>query len=228
MIFLSEKRIRILKDGPYIVSGRVPLSEKTIVPKGKGYILELGREFEARDIYSLCRCGKSQAAPYCDNSHQGFDGTETAKRVGFEERADICEGQEIDMLDDHRCALARFCHRDTGSAWELVKKSDNPELKEEAIKAAVECPAGRLVVKDKDGNHIEPKYDGEVEILQDPEKSCSGPIAVKGGIEVESSDGHIYETRNRITLCRCGKSKNKPFCDGRHIGSKFKDSLIQK
>ncbi|MFY9800413.1 MAG: CDGSH iron-sulfur domain-containing protein [Methanoregula sp.] len=41
---------------------------------------------------------------------------------------------------------------------------------------------------------------------------------MRGGIPVESSEGHVYEIRNRITLCRCGKSYNKPFCDGRHIG----------
>jgi CDGSH-type Zn-finger protein len=26
----------------------------------------------------------------------------------------------------------------------------------------------------------------------------------------------MYESRNRITLCRCGKSENKPYCDGSH------------
>lgn len=223
---MSEKRIKILKNGPYIVTGNIPLSEKTIVPKGKGYILERKGEFEAKEIYSLCRCGESKNAPYCDNSHQNFEGQETAERSKFEDRADRCEGQEIDMLDDHRCALARFCHRDTGSAWQLVKKSDDPDLKEEAIKAAVECPAGRLVVVDKEGNQIEPEYSQEIEVLQDPEKDCSGPLAIKGKIEVESADGHIYEVRNRLTLCRCGRSKNKPFCDGRHIIGKFKDGLI--
>ncbi|OHW62720.1 iron-binding zinc finger CDGSH type [Andreesenia angusta] len=223
---MSEKTIKILKNGPYIVSGDIPISERIITPVGKGYVLKDGQKFKAGAVYSLCRCGNSKNAPYCDGSHGDFDGEETASREKFKERVDLCEGQEIDMLDDHRCALARFCHRDTGSAWELVKKSDDPELKEEAIKAAVECPAGRLVVFDKQGNEIEPDYSPEIEVLQDPEKGVSGPLAIKGNIPVVSSDGHVYEIRNRVTLCRCGSSKNKPFCDGRHIRAKFKDGLI--
>lgn len=220
---MIKKSIKILKDGPYIVSGNIPLSEKVITPVGRGYALKEGQVFKAGEIYSLCRCGKSKNAPYCDGSHTGFEGEETASREKYVERVDVCEGQSVDMLDDHRCALARFCHRDTGSAWELVKKSDDPELKEEAIKAAVECPAGRLVILDKDGKEIEPEYSPQIEVLQDPEKGVSGPLAIKGNIQLESSDGHIYEERNRVTLCRCGSSKNKPFCDGRHIHAKYKD-----
>jgi len=45
-----------------------------------------------------------------------------------------------------------------------------------------------------------------------------------GGIPIESSDGHIYEVRNRLVLCRCGESRNKPFCDATHISVGFSDS----
>jgi CDGSH-type Zn-finger protein len=44
----------------------------------------------------------------------------------------------------------------------------------------------------------------------------SGPIWVRGGISVYSGQGMLYEVRNRVTLCRCGKSTNKPFCDSSH------------
>ncbi|UCF09264.1 MAG: CDGSH iron-sulfur domain-containing protein, partial [Thermoplasmata archaeon] len=44
-----------------------------------------------------------------------------------------------------------------------------------------------------------------------------GPIWVRGRIPIESADGHIYEIRNRVTLCRCGWSSNKPFCDSSHL-----------
>ncbi|HUS98844.1 MAG TPA: CDGSH iron-sulfur domain-containing protein [Candidatus Thermoplasmatota archaeon] len=44
----------------------------------------------------------------------------------------------------------------------------------------------------------------------------SGPIWIRGGIPIESANGSPYIKRNRITLCRCGKSKNKPFCDSSH------------
>jgi CDGSH-type Zn-finger protein len=40
---------------------------------------------------------------------------------------------------------------------------------------------------------------------------------------VIAADGFRYEIRNRVTLCRCGASKNKPFCDGTHAAIKFRD-----
>lgn len=53
-----------------------------------------------------------------------------------------------------------------------------------------------------------------------------GPLWVRGGIPVESSDGATYEVRNRVTLCRCGRSSNKPFCDGTHKGVGFRDETF--
>jgi CDGSH-type Zn-finger protein len=51
------------------------------------------------------------------------------------------------------------------------------------------------------------------------------PIWVRGGICIESADGTPYEVRNRVTLCRCGASANKPFCDGQHAAVGFEDGL---
>ena len=67
----SEKqcKIKILKDGPYIVTGNVPLSEKIIVPKGKGYEYKKGVEFPQAEEYHLCRCGKSSNKPFCNAEH---------------------------------------------------------------------------------------------------------------------------------------------------------------
>ena len=39
---------------------------------------------------------------------------------------------------------------------------------------------------------------------------------------IEGADGEAYEARNRVTLCRCGASNNKPFCDGKHVEINFK------
>ena len=60
-------------------------------------------------------------------------------------------------------------------------------------------------------------------LVEDPQKKVSGPIWVKGGVEIESEDGQAYEARNRVTLCRCGQSDNKPFCVGNHIRAQFND-----
>lgn len=217
-------KIKIVKNGPYIVTGNVPLSEKIIIPIGNGYEYREGRPLPQAEVYTLCRCGKSKTPPFCDGNHISckFIGEETASRETFMERADLIEGKIIDMMDDHRCAMARFCHREAGDAWELVENAETQTLKKEAIKAACECPTGRLVAMEKSGDMIEPDYDPAIEILQDAELNVSCGIFVKGAIPLVSSDGSAYETRNRIVLCRCGASENKPFCDAVHINVQYK------
>jgi hypothetical protein len=107
--------------------------------------------------------------------------------------------------------------------WELTYRSDDPDLRPEAIQAAGDCPAGRLVAMDKEGNILEPSLEPSIDIIQDPENDVSSGIFVKGHIPIESSDGAMYETRNRVMLCRCGKSRNKPFCDATHVSTQFSD-----
>jgi CDGSH-type Zn-finger protein len=221
----SELKIKIIKDGPYVVTGNVPLSESIITPRGKQYELKAGREQPQSEEYRLCRCGKSKNPPFCDGSHvmTDFKGEETASRDKYEERAELIEGPGLDLLDDNRCAFARFCHSDKGNVWELMENTGDKEIRAKAIRAASECPAGRLIAVDKKGKAIEPEYKPSVEILQDPEKGVSAGIFVKGNIPIESADGQLYEVRNRAVLCRCGKSKNKPFCDAAHVSTKYTD-----
>lgn len=227
--FMSENRkklrIKILKNGPYLVSGNIPLSEKSIVPKGKINEYHQEQKFSSSEEYALCRCGHSQNPPYCDGSHQNvdFDGTETASREDYDVRAQQLEGPDLLLKDDNRCAFARFCHREEGNVWQLTRRSADPQLRKEAITGASECPTGRLVACDRDGNPLEPEFDPAMEILQDPANSVSGPIFVKGGIPLESAEGFSYEIRNRFALCRCGQSHNKPFCDASHVASSYRD-----
>jgi len=48
-------------------------------------------------------------------------------------------------------------------------------------------------------------------------KSGTGRISSVSVIVAGSADGFVYEIRNRVTLCHCGYSGNKPFCDGSHM-----------
>ncbi len=73
------------------------------------------------------------------------------------------------------------------------------------------------------GKAIEPDLKPSIGIIEHPSEGISGPLWIKGGIPVISSDGSKYEVRNRMTLCRCGKSENKPFCDGSHRLYGFND-----
>jgi CDGSH-type Zn-finger protein len=105
-----------------------------------------------------------------------------------------------------------------------VEKSDDPRLKQLAIEEAGNCPSGRLVAWGKmSGQPLEPKFEPSISVTEDTVQKVSGPLWVKGGVEIEAADGFSYEVRNRVTLCRCGRSVNKPFCDGNHCKIKFND-----
>lgn len=129
------------------------------------------------------------------------------------------QGKKFILKDiDDLCSFARFCNRG-GRIWNLIEKSDDASNKI-ALEEATNCPSGRLILVDKKtGKVIEPKFDQSVSVTHDPQLGVGGPLWVKGGIEIESADGKPYEIRNRICLCRCGKSVNKPFCDGAHTNN---------
>ncbi|HRY76829.1 MAG TPA: CDGSH iron-sulfur domain-containing protein [Candidatus Paceibacterota bacterium] len=223
-------KIKITKNGPYLISGALALSKEIIISDKNGDSIgyENGQKYDCPAEYALCRCGASKNKPFCDGSHERFvfDGTETASKEDYSRQCEKINGPELELDDlPELCALARFCHDQRSDVWNNTEGSDDPKAKNEAIRQACLCPSGRLVARDKNsGDPIEPKLNQEIGLIEDPEKGVSGPIRLKGGVELEGVNGEKYETRNRMTLCRCGKSRNKPYCDGTHIGSRFNDS----
>jgi len=224
-----EKKIRIIEGGPYLVEGDIPLVKEKITEDGKGYLLKWEKiaDFPKQEAHSLCRCGESKNAPFCDGSHKGAscDLAETADKTPFQSKAEKIEGEDLILFDvPELCASAHFCTR-AGGIWDLVRaKSADPEKKKIAIEEAGNCPSGRLVMVDKKtGQEIEPDFEPVLSVVEDEIAGVSGPIWVKGKIQIEGSDGTLYELRNRAALCRCGQSSNKPFCDGSHITAKFHD-----
>ncbi|MBI5422233.1 CDGSH iron-sulfur domain-containing protein [Candidatus Peregrinibacteria bacterium] len=225
---VQKGKIEITRNGPYVVTGNVPLGKEVIdCQKEKDPVKWTeGEKYKEQKSVRLCRCGHSGNKPYCDGSHLrvGFDGAETASREPYAKQCETYVGPGVDMTDaQDLCSSARFCHRGGGS-WKLVEESDDPKAKELLIRECAECPSGRLVAMDKKtGKPIEPLLEPSIGIVEDPQRKSSGPLWVKGGIPIVSADGFEYEVRNRVTLCRCGQSGNKPFCDGSHSAAKFND-----
>jgi CDGSH-type Zn-finger protein len=228
---MSEKkkyRVKVSKNGPYIVTGGLPLLKQIIEINDNNESIGWteGQKYPDGEQYALCRCGHSKNHPYCDGTHAKikFEGKETASRDSYFERARKIEGPELILCDvQDLCAYARFCDVDD-RVWKLVGESDDPEKNKLCISEAINCPSGRLVIIDKRmGKKIEPKFVPSIGLIEDTAEKTSGPIWVKGAIQIESADGYEYEIREKQTLCRCGQSENKPFCNGAHSSCKFSD-----
>jgi CDGSH-type Zn-finger protein len=222
-------RIVVSENGPYLVSGSVPLVTMAIETNDEGESWEWaeGDRLEGGEAYALCRCGQSGSKPFCDGSHRrvGFDGTETADRAPYLEQAGMIRGPAFVLTDaEALCAFARFCDAQ-GTVWALAERRDRAAV-DLAEREARLCPSGRLVTwRAKTGGELEPSepdLEPSIALVEDPHQGVSGPIWVRGGIAIESFDGASYEVRNRTTICRCGASRNKPFCDGTHAAVGFR------
>jgi len=226
----SEARVVVSQDGPYIVTGNVPLSTQTIVADANGDSVAWQERagFPRTAQYALCRCGQSNKKPFCDGSHAriGFDGREAASREPNLKQAKEIDGPQLLLTDqENLCAFARFCDSN-GSVWVEVSSTDDAGVRATFLRQVGNCPSGRLVAWDKSTKRpVERRLPTAIGLVEDPEEDCSGPIWLRGEITLVSTDGFAYGTRNRVTLCRCGHSANKPFCDGTHAKIKFRSSL---
>ena len=215
-------KITVTKNGPYIVTGKVPLTTSEICNDDEGYCRTWRevKRYPVQEKYALCRCGHSKNRPFCDGTHAkiSFEGTEAEEHEPFDKTAELIHGPALTLADNkHLCVHARFCMR-AGGIWNLVMQSENQEARDIAIEEACNCPSGRLVITDNEsGKTIEPEFDKSIVVIEYPPRDEHGPLWVRGGIPIESENGKLYEIRNRVTLCRCGRSENKPFCDGSHI-----------
>ncbi len=217
----EETIVKVSKNGPYLVPKNIPIIEQFIMPNETGEITEYreGRTYsKTQRAVALCRCGQSKNKPFCDGSHtyEPFDGPSQASHSPILENTSMYQGPNFTLVDNEMyCAFARFCNA-FGKVWNLVKQG-NASTDLLALKEVKLCPSGRLMIIDNQtGEIIEDDDENSIQVLEDPMIGISGPLALRGRILVEDENGKTYERRNRQTLCRCGKSTNKPFCDGTH------------
>ena len=225
----SEKKIVIKEDGPYVVHGDVPLVRKTQVVSEHGEPLtwKTGNVIKTEETYELCRCGQSYNKPFCDDSHVQafFDGTETADTRPTAERQASCLGGThiVVKYDTSLCMDSGFCGTRAAHITEMVPKTDDTDIRSQVIAMVERCPSGSLVYSIEPGEpDIEPDLPRQVAVTTEitSEGPIEGPLWVSGNIPIERADGQPLETRNRVTLCSCGLSKNKPLCDGTHRRAK--------
>jgi len=222
---INVKQIEVSCDGPYTVTGAIPLVGKTQVVSEYGEPLtwKKDREFQIEIAYFLCRCGHSSSKPFCDGTHSkiNFDGTETAPTSLTTERRENYPGRRniIIRKDMDLCTEAGFCANRMTSIAEMANHTDDTQVRALAISMIEHCPSGALTYTLSEGGaDIEADLPQQIAVTIEvlSESPIEGPLWVTGNIPIIRSDGKPFEQRNRVTLCNCGQSHNKPLCDGTH------------
>jgi len=174
-----------------------------------------GEPVETESTIWLCRCGESANAPFCDGRHRtvGWQGTCTPAP---QKDIVVWEGQRIrTRFNPTACMHVFYCKPLKAlRAQELAEDGAAGEQAARQIAAAVAlCPSGALT--------CEMKADLSVDL---PEKGPAIDIIEGGEVRIQAAFAGIDpmpgQPADTATLCRCGRSKNKPYCDGRHKGRK--------
>ena len=197
-------------DGPYLVTNPADLHSW------------LGVDMPTMPQMALCRCGQSASKPLCDGTHADIGFTDAKDPNRVPDRLDTYTGLQVAVQDNRgTCAHSGFCtdrlptvfRRDVDA---FVAPSGG--RMDEIIRAVQACPSGALSLAV--GEH-----DAGVEVVQDREPaievSKDGPYRITGGIPL--FDGHgrpvvrnAGASLEHYSLCRCGHSQTKPFCDASH------------
>lgn len=123
-------------------------------------------------------------------------------------------------FDPTRCIHAAECIRTAPAVFDSRRRRwIKPELGDpDLIATAVHrCPTGALSYALPNGN-TEPADPSSIRPARD------GPLYLRGEIRVETEDGRVIAEGLRMALCRCGATKNAPFCDGSHREVGFRDA----
>jgi CDGSH-type Zn-finger protein len=205
----AKPTITCKNDGPYVVSGLDDLRD----PNGKS--------IPTKPTVALCRCGRSSSKPFCDGTHTkiGFDDTKQPDRVP--DRCKTYTGKDIAIHDNRAlCAHAGICTDSLSAVWRMHQ---SPWIDPDAadVTAIIDiirkCPSGALSYTITGVKQHDPSGAPVIQATK------NGPYKVTGGVELEGQEWGDGASQENFTLCRCGASKNKPFCDGAHWDAEFRD-----
>jgi CDGSH-type Zn-finger protein/truncated hemoglobin YjbI len=216
-----QAQIAVATNGPYLA---------TNIPSVRNY---LGEQLAVPAQLALCRCGQSAMKPFCDGAHArtGFTGDKDPERV--EDRRDTYLGEQVTVFDNRGiCQHSGFC---TDRLPTVFRTDAEPFVApsggrfDEIVRAVRDCPSGALsLALNGDEARLFVDWNGEREAAI--EVSLDGPYRVTGGIPLTDAAGADVaraqgSSREHYALCRCGHSRNKPFCSGMHWYSGFRDPL---
>jgi len=205
----KKPTIECSQDGPYIVRNLERLHNSR------------GEPIPAKRTIALCRCGGSANKPFCDGTHStiGFSGKKLTD--GSRDKRKTYQGKQITIHDNRAiCSHAGFCTDNLASVFRMDTKpwiDPDGATVEAIIEVIKQCPSGALSYSINDVEHRDQARDSTITVAKD------GPYYVTGGVELRDQPRGEGASEEHYTLCRCGASKNKPFCDGTHWHVKFTD-----
>ncbi len=204
----EHQSIKPAENGPLLVTGCPRLQS-----------LADGAVHVSDGTVALCRCGGSKNKPFCDGAHAGNGFTSAKVDDRVPDRRESYSAGNVTVHDNRGvCAHAGKCTDGLPSVFRLRQEPfvDPAGAMAAEIAAVVrQCPSGALSVS----------IDG-VEQTGEAEEPCilivpSGPYAVRGAVELEGTELGEGQPTVPLTLCRCGQSRNKPFCNGAHWNHQF-------
>jgi CDGSH-type Zn-finger protein len=211
----EKPKIRCSPNGPYYL-----INDASVVPVPNLRRSNGTQCATARGV-ALCRCGGSKNKPFCDGTHStnGFNDRKLADD-SRNHRASYA-GKRITIHDNRAiCAHAGFCTDGLASVFRMKHEpwiDPDAAAVEEVIATIRKCPSGALSYSIDDVETRDQERPPMVTVTDD------GPYAITGSIELVGVAFGDGASKEHYTLCRCGASKNKPFCDGSHWQVGFKD-----
>ena len=214
-------QVVVAENGPYLA---------TNVPAVRSH---LGEQLPVPPQLALCRCGQSAIKPFCDGAHArtGFTGDKDPSRVP--DRRDTCPGEQVTVFDNRGiCQHSGLCTDRLPAVFRtdaVPFVAPNGGRLDEIIRAVRDCPSGALgLALDGEEARLFVDWNGEREAAI--EVSLDGPYRVTGAIPLLDAAGADMaraagSSGEHYALCRCGHSRNKPFCSGMHWYAGFRDPL---
>ncbi len=209
----AETKITMREDGPLVVMSPPDIRNGD------------GKAIETKQVAALCRCGGSSNKPFCDGTHKsnGFSSAPDHSKIRNSEirYSGEVEGQQVTIsYTPVLCSHAGECSARASAVFDPSAKPwitpENGTL-ESILEVMAACPSGalRVSVGDTEPAHL---TRGDVAIIVEkngPYRVCNVPL--------EADFNGVGSSPAKYVLCRCGQSKNKPFCDGTHHDVKWRD-----
>ncbi|HIC42997.1 MAG TPA: hypothetical protein EYO73_01485 [Sulfurimonas sp.] len=178
-----------------------------------------GEVFEVQNPSYPCRCGHSKNKPFCDGSHKklGF----SSEREIKEEVIQVYDGIDISInFNRSICSGAEKCVKGLSSVFHSGSSTDwifpNDDTNEKIISQISACPSGALSYTLNKKTITDSRLSPKIDIIK------NGPYNVEG-IRLEGFNIPTNFSSTKYALCRCGYSKNKPYCDYSHVDNNWKD-----